>query len=303
MLMKTILAVLIIVVVVVGGIFFKDYFEKSSAADTLRTQIKNNNNTALTVSKSNQALQAEIDGINANAAKTLQDIDLARQVIKPKTNLNEIVLNVLTLGSQQQVTVIPISTQPWTSIKVGQHNYQVFKMTIEVDGAQDRLVSFVKELQKLEHQPLVIESLSLNKPSPTPTPTPTPSPTPTPVSTTIVVETNDASAITTTMATLNGNLTSLGTDYGVNVSFQYGLTSDYTGVTSVTKEQWMTKTGTFKAAIGDLTPGLTYHFRAKAAGASTIYGQDVFFKALLAPAPTPIPENTYINLTLSIYAQ
>jgi len=301
MVLKVGLAILIIAALAFSGLFLADYLGQSSTASTLKSQIKTDSDAASTISKQNQTLQTENDAVNNTSASLLNDIAAARQVIAPKTNPNEIVEDVLTLGSQQQVTVIPLTTNPWSSAKIGKNTYSVFKMTVEVDGSQDRLVAFVRELQRLEHQPLMIENLTLNKPISTPTPTPTPSPTATPaVDSNITVETYAASDVTTTMAGLNGNLTSLGTDTVVSVSFQYGNDLNYGGVT---KDMVMTSEGLFKAAITHLSPGMTYHFRAKAVGATTVFGQDLSFQTPLEPAPTPIPENTYMTLALAIYAQ
>jgi hypothetical protein len=301
MVLKIGLAILIVAALVFGGLFFSDYLGQSSSANTLRSEIKTDNAAASTMSKQNQTLQAEIDSINNTSASILNDIAEARKVIAPKTNPNKIVEDVLTLGGQQLVTVIPLTTSPWASTKVGKNSYSVFKMTVEINGAQDRLVAFVRELQRLEHQPLIIENLTLNKPASTPTLFPTPSPTATPVvDSNITLNTYDATDVTTTMAGLNGNLTSLGTDTGVSVSFQYGHDLAYGGVTP---EVMMTSEGLFKAAINHLSPGTTYHFRAKAVGSATVFGEDKTFSTPLDPAPTPIPENTYMTLALAIYAQ
>jgi hypothetical protein len=69
-----------------------------------------------------------------------------------------------------------------------------------------------------------------------------------------------ATDITQTSATLNSALTSLGTASSVNVSFEYGLTTDYGTSTAA---QAKTATGKFSAAISGLTQGTTYHFRSK----------------------------------------
>ena len=301
MLLKIGLAILIIVAVVFGGLFFTDYLSQSSSANTLRSQIKVDNTAASATSRQNQTLQAEIDSINNTSASLLNDIADAQNVISPKTNPNEIVEDILTLGSQQLVTVIPLTTSPWAETKIGKNTYSVCKITLEVDGAQDRLVAFVRELQRLEHQPLMIENLTLSKPAPIPTEIPVPSPTATPVvNSNITIDTLIATDITTTMAGLNGNLTSLGNDTNVSVSFQYGHDLTYGGVT---QEVAKTSEGLFKAAINHLSPGTTYHFRAKAVGSMTVFGEDKTFDTPLNPDPTPIPDNTYMTIALAIYAQ
>jgi len=94
----------------------------------------------------------------------------------------------------------------------------------------------------------------------------------TPVSPTVV--TNAASFITATGATLNGNLSSLGSVSPVTVGFDYGLTTSY-GTSTPTAN--MTAAGAFATILGGLTPGTTYHFRAKAIGSSTVYGADQSF--------------------------
>ena len=88
------------------------------------------------------------------------------------------------------------------------------------------------------------------------------------------VTTNAATGVTTNSATLNGNLTSLGTATSVNVSFEWGTTTSYG---SETTPETMTSTGSFDAALSGLTPGATYHFRAKAVGDGTSYGSDRSF--------------------------
>lgn len=89
------------------------------------------------------------------------------------------------------------------------------------------------------------------------------------------VETNDASVVTTTSATLNGNLTSLGTAVSVNVSFEWGLTDSYGNVTAEVAKVGM---GGFSAGITGLTDNTTYHLRAKADGdGDPVYGEDTAF--------------------------
>ena len=100
----------------------------------------------------------------------------------------------------------------------------------------------------------------------------------------LVVTTNAASGITATSATLNGNLTSLGTADSVNVSFEYGETTDYGKTTTAQK---MTKTGTFTANLTGLTSGKTYHFRAMAAGDGTVTGDDATFTTTTSSKVTP----------------
>ena len=91
------------------------------------------------------------------------------------------------------------------------------------------------------------------------------------------VATNSAINITDTTATLNGNLSDLGSATSVNVNFQYGTSISYGTVTPI---QTLTAGGAFQANITGLTPGTTYHFQANAGGLTTVYGNDLTFTTL-----------------------
>jgi hypothetical protein len=102
------------------------------------------------------------------------------------------------------------------------------------------------------------------------------------------VTTNSANNISATGATFNGNLTSLGTSSSASVSFDYGTTTSYGKTTTA---QSKSSTGAFSTNIAGLIANTTYHFRAKAAGATTVYGSDISFTTL-SPTPTPTPTPT-----------
>ena len=111
----------------------------------------------------------------------------------------------------------------------------------------------------------------------------------------LVVETEEATDITGNSATLNGNLSDLGSDTEVDLFFEFGLTTDYTDEFEVGSK---TVTGTFLYDAIGLDPGTTYHFRGKAVGLSdTVYGDDMqFFTTPVAPQVTT-GETTSISLT------
>ena len=96
--------------------------------------------------------------------------------------------------------------------------------------------------------------------------------------TTLGVTTGSATGIFSTAAVLAGTLTGLGASPSVNVSFEYGTTTAYG---STTTPQAMAAAAGFTAGLTGLTPGTTYHFRAKATdGASTVTGLDASFTTL-----------------------
>ena len=95
------------------------------------------------------------------------------------------------------------------------------------------------------------------------------------------VTTVDATGIQTTAATLNGRLNSLGESESVEVSFEWGTTTDYG---NETMPELRTETGDITADLSGLSPNTTYHFRLKVVGPKgTKYGPDMQFTT--GPAP------------------
>ncbi len=103
------------------------------------------------------------------------------------------------------------------------------------------------------------------------------------------VTTQAVSAITTTTATGNGNITSLGTPASVT---SYGVCWSSTNATPTTSDSMVDKgaapaTGAFTVAITGLTLGTTYYVRAFATNTTgTSYGAVVTFITSIAPTVT-----------------
>ena len=97
------------------------------------------------------------------------------------------------------------------------------------------------------------------------------------------VTTNPATSIFVTSADLNGILDSLGTAGTIAVSFQWATDAYYTTHPADPYEHepdtpWaMSSTGPYHFSLTGLSPDTAYHFRAKAVGDGTTYGEDLTF--------------------------
>jgi len=110
----------------------------------------------------------------------------------------------------------------------------------------------------------------------------------TPILPTVI--TGTAVNTSTTGATLQGILTSLGSYTPVYVHFEYGLTTSYATATTA---QTKTATESFNQSISGLTPGTIYHFRAVVRyDSSFVYGTDSVFTTTTIGPPLVYGEDT-----------
>jgi phosphodiesterase/alkaline phosphatase D-like protein len=101
------------------------------------------------------------------------------------------------------------------------------------------------------------------------------------------VATNDATVVLTTSATLNGNLSSLGTASSVTVSFEWGTAAGGPYPNPLTVVPAMTVRGAFSANLTGLTPGTKCYYRAKTVGDGTPqYGAEMSFTTSSLPDTT-----------------
>ena len=105
--------------------------------------------------------------------------------------------------------------------------------------------------------------------------------------------TSAASSVTTTGATLNGNLAGLGSASSVTVGFLWGTSATLSGATNVTVGA-QTATGTFTSALTGLSPGTTYYVEAWALGDGFAHGTILSFTTGASGAAPPEP--TFLGL-------
>jgi hypothetical protein len=165
--------VLLLIVVALGfsAFYLKDYFDKTNEADALAAQAQSTSQLVSSVANQTRAAETDVRDLTKRSGEVQTAIDAENLVMPARFNSNEAVKSILLLGKSRELLVIPLNTQEWTKVKIGTHDYQVFRMTVEVNGPQERLVDFVKQLQDSLYETLVIENMVVTKPTPTPTPT------------------------------------------------------------------------------------------------------------------------------------
>ncbi len=174
MLFRLLAVVIIIAGLALTGFFYKDYRDQSAKADSLEAQLKNTNNSALVLAKQAQSIETELADIVKRSNETQAAIEKEKTALPERINSNSIVRSILIVGQTNGVTAIPLSTQDWATVKIGTHDYSVFRLSIQARGNPDDLVSFIRTLQQATYSTLIVEGVNIAKTYTTPTvPTPT----------------------------------------------------------------------------------------------------------------------------------
>jgi hypothetical protein len=159
--LKVILYILIVAAVVDAGIFLTKYFNQTYAADALAAQIQSENRNISTLADKTDELNLEIANHTADVNAVLSTIENEKVIIPAKTNTNDIVKTILNTGLENNVSVIPLSTRDWSTVKTGGNDYQVFVMSFAVEGQDRDVVQFVRAVQDL-YSTLVLENIVWN---------------------------------------------------------------------------------------------------------------------------------------------
>ncbi|MBN1368442.1 MAG: hypothetical protein JW967_11010 [Dehalococcoidales bacterium] len=111
----------------------------------------------------------------------------------------------------------------------------------------------------------------------------------------VTVVTSDATSITALGARLNGSLTNMIAGSTAEVSFQWGTQAGI--YTNETISQQLSAPMSFHFDLGYLNPKTTYHFRTKAVGDGTVYGNDKTFTTLAIPPSVSTDNASNITAT------
>ena len=150
----------------VSGFFLVNYFKHAKSVDNLSEQIAISNKEIQRLRTSNQSLEAEIESIKINQASIQDAITSDNLIITTKPNSNEIIRDVMKLAGKNGTSIIPLSTSDWVKQKIIQGDYQVLKITFNIQGTEQSVINFMRGLQDL-YPTLVIENIRIITSDPT----------------------------------------------------------------------------------------------------------------------------------------
>jgi hypothetical protein len=161
MLIRVLTGVIIIIAIALGATFYSGYLDQSNTADSLAAKMQTDSKTLSIITNSTGSIEKEIADLNAQINQTQTALALENKALPEMTNTNIIVRQIITFGDNSSVTVIPLSTNDWASVKIDKNEYHVFRMSVEIKGSQQKVIDYVRQIQSAIDQYLVIEKLDL----------------------------------------------------------------------------------------------------------------------------------------------
>jgi hypothetical protein len=160
---KLIIGLLIIIAIAVGASFYTSASDQSAKGNLLAQKNNNDTQNLLTISNKTRDVEAEITGISKDITTAKATLNAIKVELPEMVNSNIIVKKIIDFGDKTAVTVILRGTKDWASLSIDKHDYHVFKMSIEVNGPQQNVIDYTKQVQDSVDQYLIIERLEMSK--------------------------------------------------------------------------------------------------------------------------------------------
>ena len=145
---------LIVVLLVVYAYFGIGYLKQRDEQEALASQITEVAQVLREVPQPAQDLERRLEAARAS-------LDAEKNVLPGKMNSTEIVDIILRLADECMVKAIPLTTEQWSTVKIGEYNCCVFRLDIIVQGYFSELVDFLGRLENGELETLIVEDLSV----------------------------------------------------------------------------------------------------------------------------------------------
>jgi hypothetical protein len=149
---KWLILILVLALLAVYYLIGSDYLKQRRQNASLASQISGATQALALV----PSPPADLEQRLAAARDSLQ---AAGNSFSTDNNDTRIVNTVLRLAEEIGVKAIPLGTAPWSTEKVSDRDYSVFRVNLEVTGTFDQLSTFLDRLEGGEPKTLVVEYL------------------------------------------------------------------------------------------------------------------------------------------------
>jgi hypothetical protein len=157
------LGIFIIVAIVVGSVILSAYRTHSASAVALGDKIKLDTLALGKISQSAKTANNQTIELNSQIQEMQDKIDAASGVILDDVNANAIIKAIYAQSTVNQVTLVPLSTQPWNQLDNNSGELRVFRISFSATGLENNLISFIQWLQNSSYSSLVVENYVLTR--------------------------------------------------------------------------------------------------------------------------------------------
>ncbi len=153
---KLLITVLIVILLVVYYLLGMDYLKQRQQQAALAPQI---NDVALLLEQMPEPPRE----LEQRLASAQDNLTAEQKAFPGEMNSTQVINNILKLADECQVKAIPLVTEPWSAVKIGEQDYYLFRLNVAVEGSFSNLVSFTGKLENEVFETLVVENLSVTR--------------------------------------------------------------------------------------------------------------------------------------------
>lgn len=148
------LTVLSIGLLIICVYFLIDTMSQQNEQETLRTQITDAIEMIALIPEVPSDLEQRLADIEASLVS--EQSNLSGQV-----NTTQVIDTLLDMAGASQVSVVFMSTTPWSLVNIEGYNYLIFTINLDIEGELDNLVAFLRTLESELPESLSVQHLTV----------------------------------------------------------------------------------------------------------------------------------------------
>jgi hypothetical protein len=152
----------IVIAIIFGALFLSDYSKQSTSANLLSDKILADSIQINNINLKSKDINKDIEVLNANVAKTQAEIVDAGRIIPESLNSNEVIKALFSQGALNQVELVPLTTEEWTTVNIESAEVNAFKIAFLLRGGEAKVIQTIKWIQDSPYSTLVIKDFSLS---------------------------------------------------------------------------------------------------------------------------------------------
>jgi len=153
---KLLITTLIIAIGAVYCLFGLDYIKQQPEQAVLINRMSDTGQTLAQLPEPPQGLDGKLAAAGAK-------LSAAQNSFPAEANSTQFIDYVINLAERYYVTVIPLSTDAWSTQTIRNYDYNILRLDMAVRGSYPQLVSFISKLEEGDYKTLVIEDARLTR--------------------------------------------------------------------------------------------------------------------------------------------